>query len=90
MGDIIAFLRGARQTENSEQFLPGEKMDNVNDEIRLNLTEDERDLFLMMQGMAVGVAMRDGNKQMADALLRLTNKINAGNPDFAPCEVPEG
>ena len=59
-------------------------------EIHFTLTEEERDLFLMMQGMAVGAAMRGGHKQLADAALRLVNKMNAGNPNFAPYAVPKG
>ena len=61
----------------------------MDQEIHLRLTEKERELFLMMQGMAAAVAMQGGDKQLIRAVVRLINKINAGNPGFIPYTVPE-
>jgi hypothetical protein len=58
-------------------------------EIHLTLTVEENSLFLMMQGMAAGVAMHSGQEKLAHAVLRLVNKINAGKPEYTPYSVPE-
>jgi hypothetical protein len=59
-------------------------------EIHITLTEEENEQFLMMLGMAIGAALRNDNKKLGYAFVRLTNKIYAGNPNFKPYAVPEG
>jgi hypothetical protein len=49
-----------------------------------NLSNDEKVLFLLMQGFATGAAMRSGDAALAERLLALTNKLNADNPNFIP------
>jgi hypothetical protein len=58
-------------------------------EIHLTLTEEEWALFLIMQGLAAGTALRNDDEKLAQDLLRLTNKINAGKPRDVPDAVPE-
>lgn len=53
------------------------------------LTEEEYELFLMTLGMGLGVAYSgDGRRELAYSMVRLVNKLCAGNPRFTPYAVP--
>jgi len=54
-----------------------------------DLTAMEKMTFTMMQGFAVAGAMQQKDKQLANAFIRLTNKLNADNPNFKPYQVEE-
>jgi hypothetical protein len=54
-----------------------------------DLTAMEKMLFTMMQGFAVGAAMKQRDKRLANEFIRLTNKLNADNPNFTPYQVEE-
>jgi len=54
------------------------------------LSDDEHSLLLTMCGYATGTAARDGNRKPRNAFLRLTNKLNEGNPHYVPYEIPRG
>lgn len=53
------------------------------------LTEEEYELFLMTLGMGLGVAYsgKDGT-ELAHSMVRLVNKLCAGNPRFTPYAAP--
>jgi hypothetical protein len=48
------------------------------------LKDDDKVLFLMMQGFATGAAIRNGDRDLALKFLALTNKLNSDNPNFIP------
>jgi hypothetical protein len=53
-------------------------------DIRKDLTQDEHDLLLMMQGYAMSAAIQAGNTDLARRFLTLTNRLNSDNPNFVP------
>jgi hypothetical protein len=57
--------------------------------ITVELTYEERSLLTLALGMAGGVASRDGNRKLGNALLRLVNKVHKDNPAWSPYVVDE-
>lgn len=58
------------------------------DRITLEMTGDDFDCLLIMLGAAIGSALRAGRKDMAYLWLEFTNKLNNGNSEFTPYEIP--
>lgn len=56
--------------------------------IALRVTQEEFDELLLVLGYAGGSAAREQNRWMLPMSLRLVNRLNTGNPDFRPYEVP--
>lgn len=52
-----------------------------------DLTEEQHGLLLLALGLATGTAMREGNRPLAEGIFRLTNAIEANNPNFTPYQV---
>ena len=55
--------------------------------IALRLTPDEFDELMKALGFACGCAAQEQSPATRNAILRLENLLNAGNPDFIPYEV---
>jgi hypothetical protein len=56
----------------------------------LTLTDDEQDVLLIALGYATGAAMKDNDRKLGYAILRLTNKLNENNPNYVPYQIPDG
>ena len=59
------------------------------DRVTLEMTREDFDWLLIMLGMALRSAMRDGDKQRFYSWLRFANELNNNNPNFTPYEIPE-
>lgn len=57
--------------------------------IALRMNQDEWDELLVTLGYAGGAMASAGEPLMFNRTLRLVNRLNAGNPDFIPYEIPE-
>lgn len=57
--------------------------------IALRITQDEFHRLLLVAGYAAGAASAKQDDQMFAMSIRLTNRLNTGNPNFVPYEVPE-
>lgn len=60
-----------------------------NYDLKLELTQKEFDLLLVLAGMATGLAFKNGMTKLAYSFLDLANRINEGNPNYHPYEIPE-
>lgn len=56
-------------------------------QVTLTMDRNTYDNLLLAMGIATGWALHDGNKTQANALFRLINKLNEGNPNFNPYRV---
>jgi hypothetical protein len=56
--------------------------------LSLTLTQEEFDGLIMLMGMAMGTATKEGMSKLSYACLRLANKINEGNPRWTPHWTP--
>ena len=54
----------------------------------ITLTDDEFAQLLFLLGFATGQAFNDNEPRLAYKFIDLTNKINRGNPNFRPYEIP--
>jgi len=61
---------------------------NAGKDITFSLTPDEFDSLLLMAGYAIGAAFPD-NRKLAYAFLRLANRLNEGNPNWTPYQIPD-
>ena len=59
------------------------------DRVTLEMTRDDFGRLLQMMGAAVGTASRN-DPDLAAAWLEFVNRLNDGNPNFAPYEIPKG
>jgi hypothetical protein len=59
-----------------------------NNEIILQMNEDQWETLLILTGIALGAYMQRGDRQQFWRTLEFINKLNAGNPDFTPYEIP--
>jgi hypothetical protein len=57
--------------------------------IALRMTQEEFLRLLLVLGYATDAANNKQDDQMFAMSIRLTNRLNAGNPDFIPYEIPE-
>ena len=57
-----------------------------NGEVTLTMSRDDYDLVLMVLGYATGGAVKDGWIPPRK-LLELTNRLNGGNPRYAPYQT---
>ena len=57
--------------------------------MKIELTQDEFDMLLLMCGYATGAAMEKGNKRLGYGFLSLANAINRDNPHWTPYEIPK-
>jgi hypothetical protein len=60
------------------------------DKVTIELSDANWQILLVMAGYAAGAARREGNIDLYQTFLRLTNEINKGNPFFTPCDVEPG
>ncbi len=60
-----------------------------NGQITLVMSEANYCRILLALGMVTGLAHRVGEIQEFYGVLRLTNDLNAGNPQYTPYEIPE-
>ena len=56
--------------------------------IALRITQEEWDELIGALGYVCGTSLRKQDTEMAQRVLRIANRLNAGNPDFIPYEVP--
>lgn len=56
--------------------------------VRLEMSADEYALMLLMTGYAAGAAMAQGEPNMFWRWIDLANRMNTGNPEFLPYEIP--
>ncbi len=58
------------------------------DRITLTMDIDTWENLLFSIGYAIGAAFRMEDKRLAYGLARLSNKLNEGNSQFQPYEIP--
>lgn len=58
-------------------------------ELNLSLTRNEWDALILMAGMATGAAFKNCTAKLAFSFLAIANKMNEGNPNWVPYEIPE-
>jgi hypothetical protein len=58
-------------------------------DVQIRLTRDEFDALLVMSGMALAMALQQGDRAMMASFLKLANAINRDNPNWKPYEIPE-
>ncbi len=58
--------------------------------IALRVTQDEWNELLFVLGYKGGEIMRGDDEPMFNRVLRLVNRLNAGNPDFIPYQIIAG
>jgi hypothetical protein len=56
-----------------------------NGEVVLTLSRDDYDLLLILLGLAVAALLPDPTP--VDRAIRMINRLNEGNPQFAPYQV---
>jgi|KBSMisStandDraft_5_1062788.scaffolds.fasta_scaffold82830_6 hypothetical protein len=56
------------------------------DKITIEMSRDDYDLLTIMLGSALGSAF--GDKRLFYAWVDFANRLNAGNPRWAPYEIP--
>lgn len=59
------------------------------DTVRLEMAQEDYAQMLQMLGCAAGMAHRAGDTRTFYAWIDFVNRLNAGNPDFRPYEIPE-
>lgn len=59
------------------------------DKVTLEMSLDDWERLLFMAGMAIGDAHRRSDMRAFYAELGVVNRINEGNPNFTPYEIPE-
>jgi hypothetical protein len=57
--------------------------------MQIELSEEDHAILLMALGMATGAMFAQNALRMAYAVVSLTNKLNACNPNYRPYEIPE-
>ena len=57
--------------------------------IALRITQDEFLQLLMVLGYAMRAASGEKDEPMFAMSIRVANRLNAGNPEFIPYEIPE-
>jgi hypothetical protein len=57
--------------------------------IALRMTQDEWDELVALMGFATAQVIRERDAPAFWRAIRLVNRLNEGNPDFRPYEVPE-
>jgi hypothetical protein len=57
--------------------------------VALRMTDDEWSQLLLTLGYAFATAQDRPDVPMARMILRLTNRLNEGNPDFTPYAIPD-
>jgi hypothetical protein len=53
----------------------------------VELDRDDFDLLLLAVGMATGIAIKNGDRRMANCLMRFANHVNRHNLNWVPYEV---
>lgn len=61
----------------------------IGDEIVIRLSVDDWNGLLNMMGVAVGASIRQDDRDTAYRFIALINRMNKGNPNFRPYEIPE-
>jgi hypothetical protein len=56
--------------------------------INVTLTPSEHSMFLFMCGYACGAVDRDGNPRLFWNFVHVVNRLNEGNPNYTPYEIP--
>jgi len=58
------------------------------DEIVLRLSVNDYETLLLMLGFAAGAVSRESHQNIFWRWVALVNRINEGNPQFTPYEIP--
>lgn len=56
--------------------------------MKIELSEEDSELLTLVLGYAAGVANLRGEGKFFNRILRLTNTIHEGRPNWTPYEIP--
>jgi hypothetical protein len=59
------------------------------DTVTLEMTQGEYARLLVAIGIATGVTARDGDEKTVWSWVDFANRLNTGNPNFIPYEIPD-
>lgn len=62
---------------------------NSDGDVEITLSPSDYQYLTMCLGMVVGAAAKDNDQYAAYSALALANRVNAGNPEWTPYEIPE-
>lgn len=63
--------------------------DAANKTVNITLSDADYDLLLMLVGFGTGAAFQRKDIPLANGFLALVNRMNEGNPDFRPYDIPQ-
>lgn len=61
----------------------------VGDEVTLTMTQDDFLSLLLYLGYASGAANKAAEIDLFWRMIGFTNRLNVGNPEFRPYDIPE-
>lgn len=60
----------------------------LGDSVLIQISAEDYERLLLMMGYAFSAALKE-DASMAYSFLDLTNRVNRGNPNWTPYEIPE-